>query len=85
MSVTRVDPDKVGWTLPSFLDGLNEKHLTYTLGRFRDSVCVTIAIPASTGKVEFMDDGGIEVERYVSSGEIADERVLQELMALDDE
>ena len=81
MSGTQVHPD---WTLPSFLDALDEKHLSYTLGRFRDSVCVTVAIPGQHWEVEFMDDGGIEVERYISSGEFADERELKELMALDD-
>jgi hypothetical protein len=85
MSSTPVDPDQVPWTLPSFLDALDQRHLSYTLGRFRDSVCVTVAIPGEHWEVEFMDEGGIEIERYIGSGEIADQRVLDELLALDDE
>jgi hypothetical protein len=75
----------MSWTLPSFLDRLAEAGLSYTIGRYRDSLSVTVAVPGERWEVEFMDDGRIEVERFASSGEIGDERLLGDLLHLGSE
>jgi hypothetical protein len=69
------------WSLPAFLDRLTELHLSYTIGRYRDSINVMVATPGDRWEVEFMDDGTIQVERFRSSGEMGDERWFDELFA----
>lgn len=71
--------DSLRWTLPTFLDRLAELHLTYVLARYRDSINVMVYTPGEHWEVEFMDDGTIEVERFTSSGDIGDERWLDQL------
>jgi hypothetical protein len=71
--------DKPRWTIPAFLDRLAQLHLSYVLARYRDSINVEVYVPGEHWEVEFMDDGSIEVERFRSSGEIGDERWLDEL------
>jgi hypothetical protein len=70
-----------GWTLPRFLDRLQALHGSYSLGRYRDSIMVTVATPALRWEVEFMDDGRIEVERFVSPGDIGDSALIDALLA----
>ena len=71
----------VGWSLPTFLDRLVALHGSYTLGRYRDSIMVTVATPGIRWEVEFMDDGRIEVERFVSPGDIGDAAWIDEILA----
>jgi hypothetical protein len=35
---------------------------------------VEIAVPGQRWEVEFMDDGSIQVEKFISSGQIFDEK-----------
>ena len=44
-----------------------------------DAICVEVVSPGVHWEIEFMQHGGIEVERYVSNGEIADESALEVL------
>jgi hypothetical protein len=74
--------DVVRWTLPAFLDRLSALNLSYTLGRYRNSINVLVTVPGERWEVEFMDDGAIEVERFTSSGKMGDERSLAELFRL---
>ncbi len=74
--------DDVRWTLPALLDRLSELNLSYTIGRYRNSINVMVTVPGERWEVEFMDDGGIEVERFKGSGEIGDERSLGDLWRL---
>ncbi len=59
-------------TLADFLALLDQHHTSYTLGRVRDSVMVYVAIPGERWEIEFMDAGGIEVEKFVSDGSLID-------------
>ncbi|WP_216595229.1 hypothetical protein [Cylindrospermum stagnale] len=43
---------------------------------------VNVAIPGQRWEVEFFADGSVEVERFISSGEVAGEDVLSELFAM---
>jgi hypothetical protein len=74
--------DAPRWTLPAFLDQLAELKLSYTIGRHRDSINVLVAVPGERWEVEFMDDGTIEVERFMTSATLGDERWLDELFEL---
>ena len=46
---------------------------------------VTTAIPGERWEIEFFDDGRVEIERFVSSGEIEDMSSLDTLFSLMDD
>ena len=62
-----------------FLDRLEEKKIYYRLNRVRDAIMVEVAVPGERWEIEFFEDNHIEVERFVSDGEILDERELHDL------
>ena len=56
--------------LLDFLNKLEEHQICYRLNKVRDAIMVEIAVPGQRWEVEFLRNGGIEVERFISSGEI---------------
>jgi hypothetical protein len=42
---------------------------------------VLVTLPGERWEIEFIDDGSVEVERFMSDGEIAGEEVLNELLS----
>jgi hypothetical protein len=56
--------------LSEFLNELDKRKIYYRLSRDRDSIMVEIAVPGQRWEVEFMDDGTIEIEKFISSGQI---------------
>jgi hypothetical protein len=68
--------------LMGFLSDLEQKGISYTLAHNRDeAMMVLIAVPGERWEVEFLSDGSVEVERFISSGEIYREEVFKELLA----
>jgi hypothetical protein len=68
--------------LLDFVRRLEEAHFGYHLTLIRpEAVCVEIAVPGERWEVEFMEDGEIQIERFRSSGEIADEQSLEVLFS----
>ena len=65
--------------LLDFLDKLESNDIYYRLNKVRDGVLVEIAVPGQRWEVEFMRDGEIQIEKFVTGGEILDETVLVEL------
>jgi len=66
--------------LTTFLDKLDEERIQYTLTHQReDTLLVAVAVPGERWEIEFLIDGSVEVERFVSNGDIYDEVMLQEL------
>ncbi|HEX8599441.1 MAG TPA: hypothetical protein VF952_13100 [Chloroflexia bacterium] len=65
--------------LLTFLDRLEEAHISYRLDHVRDSVMVIVAVPGERWEIEFFEDDHVEVERFISSGSIEDESALDEL------
>jgi hypothetical protein len=65
----------------SFLRRLDAAGLHYSLGSYRDSVNVQLTTPTNERwEVEFFADGSVEIERFVSMGEIeSDPERLEEL------
>jgi hypothetical protein len=67
------------------LNRLETAKIAYTLTKVRpDAITARVSVPGERWEVEFADYGDdvqIEVERYVSSGEIADEASLDDLFA----
>ena len=66
----------------AFLAKLEQGKISYTLAHHRDdAIMVSAAVPGERWEIEFLDDGSIEVERFVSNGEIYGESALSELLA----
>ncbi|MEH2072294.1 MAG: hypothetical protein V7K47_29785 [Nostoc sp.] len=69
--------------LITFLNQLEQEKISYTLAHHRDeTIMVNIAVAGKRWEVEFFKDGSVEVERFVSSGEINGEEVFSELFAM---
>ena len=65
--------------LLKFLNDLEDKHIYYKLNKVRDSIMVEVAIPGERWEIEFFEDGSVEVEKFISQGEILDETELKKL------
>ena len=68
--------------LTAFLSDLEQREISYTLAHNRDeAIMVNVAAPGERWEVEFLDDGSVEVERFVSSGQISGDEMLSQLFA----
>ena len=66
--------------LLDFLERLDDAKIQYTMEHSRDdAVMVSLVVPGEYWEIEFLADGGIDVERYRSGGAIHDEGILDEL------
>ena len=65
--------------LLDFLNKLEENHIYYRLNKVRDTILVEIAIPGERWEVEFFRDGTIEVEKFITEGQIKDASTLDVL------
>ena len=65
--------------LIEFLDKLDENKMYYRLHKIRDSILVEVAIPGQRWEVEFMADGHIEIEKFISSGIIFGDEELENI------
>lgn len=68
--------------LTAFLADLEKGNIYYTLAHQRDNtIMVIVTVPGERWEIEFCDDGSIEVERFISNGEIGGKEALRELLA----
>jgi hypothetical protein len=68
--------------LTSFLQNLEQQGIVYTLAHHRDeAIMVNVAVPGERWEIEFLSDGSVEVEKFISNGEIAAEEALNDLFA----
>ena len=68
--------------LTAFLTDLEGRQISYTLSHNREeAIMVNIAAPGERWEIEFLEDGSIEVERFVSDGEVHNEEILDDLLA----
>ena len=66
--------------LTAFLTELEGRQVSYTLSHNRDeAIMVNVAAPGERWEIEFLEDGSIEVERFISNGEVDGEETLREL------
>ena len=73
---------KVFNSLVAFLDKLEHQKISYTLAHNREeAMMVLVTIPGERWEVEFMSDGSVEIEKFISTGEISDAKSLDELFA----
>lgn len=57
-------------SLISFLDKLEERKIYYRLNKIRESILVEIAVPGQRWEVEFFADGDVQVEKFLSNGNL---------------
>ncbi|MEK5039144.1 hypothetical protein [Sporosarcina sp. FSL K6-3457] len=67
--------------LNELLNKLEEKKIFYKLDKIRaESIMVEVAVPGERWEIEFMDDGSIEIEKFISNGGVMyDEEELETL------
>ncbi|WP_217270027.1 hypothetical protein [Neobacillus endophyticus] len=59
--------------LIDFLNNLEEGNIFYKLNKVRkEAIMVEIAVPGQRWEVEFMEDGSVEIEKFISDGEFYD-------------
>ncbi|ACC82008.1 hypothetical protein [Nostoc punctiforme] len=69
--------------LVTFVNQLEQEKISYTLAHNRDeTIMVNVAVAGERWEVEFFEDGSVEVERFISNGEINGEEVFSELFAM---
>lgn len=68
--------------LVGFLSQLEHQNIHYTLAHHRDeAIMVSVAIPGERWEIEFFNNGAVEVERFISRGNLVGKEVLSELFA----
>jgi len=61
---------------------LNALRIHYSMTSIRDdAIMIDAAVPGERWEIEVFHDGHIEIERYRSDGQIADEAALADLLA----
>ena len=65
--------------LYTFLKKLEEEGIFFTLQRIRESIMVNVVVPGERWEVEFFEDGHVVVERFVTAGDLLDEKALNSL------
>jgi len=67
-------------TFNTFLNQLDQKKIFYRLSKIRpESVLVEVAVPGQRWEIEFMDDGTVEIEKFIAEGKMHDARELDVL------
>jgi hypothetical protein len=68
--------------LTTFLKKLDRTHIHYTLASHREeAIMVLVTMPGERWEIEFLGDGSVEIERFLSNGEICGEEALHELLS----
>ena len=66
--------------LNDFLNKLQENHIFYQLSKIRnESIMVEVAVPGQRWEIEFMEDGTVEIEKFISDGQYYDGQELEVL------
>ena len=69
--------------LPIFLKHLDQANIHYTLTSHReDAIMVLLTVPGQRWEIEFLGNRFVEVERFISNGEICGEEALYELFTI---
>ncbi|MBE7064255.1 MAG: hypothetical protein E7384_00350 [Ruminococcaceae bacterium] len=67
--------------LIEFLNELEKRKIYYRINKVRDSIMVEVAVPGQRWEVEFFDDSHVEIEKFISFGEMYGEAEIQNLLS----
>ncbi|BAY66126.1 hypothetical protein NIES22_62390 [Calothrix brevissima NIES-22] len=63
-----------------FLQNLEQQKISHTIMHNRDeSIMVAVAVPGERWEIEFLNNGSIEIEKFISNGDIQGEEAIDEL------
>jgi hypothetical protein len=66
--------------LINFLNKLEESNIFYKLNKVRsEAIMVEIAVPGQRWEVEFMEEGTVEIEKFINDGDFYDVKELETL------
>ncbi len=69
-------------TLQSIFGTLEEAAIDFTVARNRDdAVSIHAVVPGERWEIDVLDDGTVDFERFVSDGEVLDDRALKQSIA----
>jgi hypothetical protein len=64
----------------TFLKELKRARIYYELAHYRDdAISVIVSVPGQRWEIDFLEDGSVDVERFLSNGEIHGKDALSEL------
>ena len=63
--------------LIDFLDKLEDRRIYYRLNKIRDGILVEVSVPGQRWEIEFLADGTIEIEKFISNGKIENESEME--------
>lgn len=67
--------------LIDFLNELEARKIYYKLNKVRDeAIMVEVAVPGQRWEIEFMDDGTVEIEKFIRDGDYYDGTELEVLL-----
>ena len=62
----------------NFLNKLEDNSIFYKLNKVRnEAIMVEVAVPGQRWEIEFMEDGTVEVEKFISDGDFYDVKELE--------
>lgn len=63
-----------------FLNKLEDSNIFYKLDKVRnEAVMVEVVVPGQRWEVEFMEDGTVEIEKFISDGDFYDVKEIETL------
>ncbi|MED4402042.1 hypothetical protein [Metabacillus fastidiosus] len=66
--------------LINFLNKLEDNHISYKLEKVRhEAIMVEVVVPGQRWEIEFMEDGTVEIEKFISDGEFYDINKIESL------
>ncbi|WP_138753588.1 hypothetical protein [Paenibacillus sinopodophylli] len=64
--------------LITFLNKLEDNNIFYKLNKVRnEAIMVEVAIPGQRWEIEFLEDGTVEVEKFINDGDFYDAKELE--------
>lgn len=67
--------------LINFLNTLEEKNIFYRLNKVRnEGILVEVAVPGQRWEIEFMEDGNVDIEKFISDGDFYDVKEIESLL-----
>ena len=61
------------------IERLQRAHIAYRLDSVRDALMIEVYVPGERWEIEIFPDARVEIERFISTGEIEDRDALDKL------